>query len=65
MFGGLITLKVFSRMLVVLCVGLCRGLFKYTAKEIPAGSSVMIQRELCRRMSGLGWDTGGSKKEFL
>lgn len=52
-------------MLVVLCVGLCRGLFKYTAKEIPAGSSVMIQRELCRRMSGLGWDAGGSKKEFL
>lgn len=36
-----------------------------TAKEIPAGSSGMIQRELCRRVSGLGWDAGGTKKEFL
>lgn len=39
--------------------------FKHTTKEIPAGSSSMIQRELCRRMSGPGWDAGGTKKECL
>lgn len=39
--------------------------FKHTTKEIPAGSSGVIQREPCRRVRGLGGDGDGTKKGFL